>query len=382
MALNPPDARAFQVQPNLLPKLPVQIGVARLPGEYEHRYHHQAQIAWHDGLFFTMWIDHAYREDSPGQIVEYAVSEDGLTWSEPDVLAPVVELAPDSVPVLGVRFSGGFWNREGELFAFSARYDGVDYNAKVIWPNFATEIYAWDGRQWHNSEAEIENFGGFEAPRPLADGSYLACGHDNTGKQIVLIRGGGKSLDRWERTLIPMPADGHFLLEPNFWQDSKGVIHVVIRDESNSHRLYYTASTDGGKSFPAPVRSDIPDARSRVSTGILSDGRPYLCGNSRISEDTANPSEAGSEHCVMGGFGKRIPLTLAIGTDGGRFEKVYAIRSDETSPRWASSQVNNGFGCCYGYQYPNVCEHDGYLYIAHSVNKEDIMVARVAVADL
>ena len=378
----PPDAAAFQVDPNRLPKLPVQIGMVRHPGEHEHRYHHQPQITWHDGRFLAMWIDHPYLEDSPGQIVEYAVSDNGLIWSAPNVLAPAVELSGDGAQPLGVRFSGGFWNRSHDLFAFSARYNKVDYNADVIWPNIRTEIYAWDGRRWSKTAAEIDNFSGFEAPRLLADGGYLCSGHDRTGKQIVMLKGGVEGLDDWKRILVPAPSDGHFLLEPNWWQDRRGTIHVVIRDESNSHRLYYTASTDGGESFPAPVRSDIPDARSRVSTGTLRDGRAYLCGNSRIGADTVNPSESGSAHCVMAGFGQRIHLTLAVGSDTGRFEKVYAVRSDATAPRWASSDSNNGFGAGYGYQYPNVCEHGGFLYIAHSVNKEDIAVARVAVCDL
>lgn len=368
-----PDAKAFLVDPNLLPKLPVQIGIVHYPTEHEHRYHHQAQITWHNGLFFCMWIEHPYREDQPGQMVEYATSRDGLSWSKPDVLAPAVSMGYE----LGVRHSGGFWNRGNELFAVSAQYMYEQDNISDF-PQCKSDFFAWDGRQWRHAGVQLDDFHGFEGPRLLAGGEYLLAGHNQTA-QLTMLIGGRDSLSAWKRVRIPPPADGHNLLEPNCWQDRKGIIHVFIRDDSNSHRLYYTASTDGGKTFPAPIQSEIPDARSRVSTGILSDGRIFLCGNSRIDVPTDKPRHI---HPLGEGFGRRIPLTIAIGSDDGRFEKVYSIRNDDTSPRWDSSIPSNGWGGAYGYQYPNVLEHDGFLYIAHSVNKEDIVVARVSVCDL
>ena len=377
-----PDALVFHVEPYLLPKLPVQVGVVRHPAAGDNRYHHQPQITWHGGRFFAMWVDHPYREDMPGQIIECAESGDGLVWSSSDILAPVVELGPECDPALGVRVSGGLWNRNSELFALSARFDRLDYSKTVVWKNVSTEIFSWkdDSDRWIDTGVRIDDFIGFEEPRPLADGGYLATGHDRTVRQIVIIRGGETSIDSWDRNLIPMPADGHFMSEPNWWQDSRGIVHVLIRDESGSQRLYYTKSDDGGKTFPPPMRTEIPDARARVSTGILNDGRLFLCGNSGMR---VTPAEnQGGEYITMEGFGERVPLTLAVGSDDGKFEKVYSVRGDTTSPRWLSSDINNGYGLAYGYQYPNVCEHDGFLYVIHSVNKEDIMVARVSVADL
>jgi hypothetical protein len=272
--------------------------------------------------------------------------------------------------------------------ALTARFDSLDYRDPVVWKNGCTELYRWDSKcfasgqpgfgRWINTGVVIDDFLGFEGPRALTNCGFLASGHDRTMRQLVVIRGGESSLDSWERSLVPMPEDGHFLSEPNWWQDERGILHLLIRDESGSQRLYYTRSEDGGKTFARPVRTEIPDARARISTGRLKDGRLYLSGNSGMIPEL----EHDGEYILKEGFGSRIPLTLAVGSDDGVFVKVYSVRGDATRPRWISSEINNGYGLAYGYQYPNACEHEGYLYIIHSVNKEDIMVARVAVADL
>ncbi|NQU76823.1 MAG: exo-alpha-sialidase [Planctomycetes bacterium] len=286
------------------------------------------------------------------------------------MLAPMAERGYE----MNTRESSGFWNRFNGLFALCGQYrQEVGHDMDYL--ECKSDIYAWDAGQWKHTGVQIADYLGFEPPRLLSTGEYLITGHDQNCKLLMLF-GGKDSLGDWRRVEIPPPADKHFLLEPNFWEDTNGTIHVVIRDDSSSHRLYYTASTDGGKTFPAPVKTDIPDARSRISTGILGDGRLYLCGNAGLLPDGTGKPLEGS------GFAKRIPLTLAVGTVDGKFEKVYSIRSDETKGRWAASIPSNGMGATWGYQYPNVCEHDGFLYIAHSVNKEDIVVARVALADL
>jgi hypothetical protein len=370
MSLTLPSAKAFQVAQSKLPKLATQLSIVHCSDPNGNRYHHQAQITWYKDRFFCMWIENLWREDLPGQKAGYATSKDGLCWGAPGILAPMAERGYE----MNTRESSGLWNRGDDLFALCGQYR-QEPGSVLDYLECKSDIYAWDGTEWQHSGVQIDDYLGFEPPRLLSTGEYVLTGHDQQAR-IVMLFGGQGSLSEWRRVEIPPPEDKHFLLEPNCWEDTDGTIHVLLRDDNSSHRLYYTASTDGGQTFPAPVKTDIPDARSRISTGVLSDGRLFLCGNSGlIADGTGKPVEGI-------GFAKRIPLTLALGTVDGTIEKVYSVRADETIGRWAASVPSNGQGGCWGYQYPNVCEHDGFLYIAYSVNKEDIAVSRVALADV
>jgi predicted neuraminidase len=71
---------------------------------------------------------------------------------------------------------------------------------------------------------------------------------------------------------------------------------ALFRDNRRSGFLYRSFSTDDGRTWSRPVRTNFPDATSKVHGLRLSDGRYVLVSN-------ANPK-------------KRDPLTIAV-SDGG-----------------------------------------------------------------
>ena len=103
-------------------------------------------------------------------------------------------------------------------------------------------------------------------------------------------------------------------------------------------------STDHGKTWTKPVKTNFPDAKSKFSGLRLSDGRYVMVSN-------ANPA-------------KRDPLTIAISEDGMVFTKMGFL-------------VGNRH-----VDYPHVYEHEGFLYVAFASAKQSVEVLKIRISDL
>ena len=71
--------------------------------------------------------------------------------------------------------------------------------------------------------------------------------------KIVLLFGGKDSLGDWRRVEVASPADGHFLLEPNCWQDTRPVSAGRSWAKLRSSIEYRSAAIYQIISNPAPV---------------------------------------------------------------------------------------------------------------------------------
>ena len=180
---------------------------------------------------------------------------------------------------------------------------------------------------------------------------------DHRMQKSMLIGGVGSVAD-WEEFPIAVPTDGARLDEPFWWQLPNGSLSAVFRDGSKSRRLYRAFSRDNGRSWETPIRTDFPDATAKFNVLRRSDGRYVLVSN-------PNPN------------GKRIPLCLSLSNDGVVFDRMLILRDTGTVFRYAGKSP--GYA---GYHYPHLLEHKQYLYIIHAENMEDIVLLRVALADL
>jgi hypothetical protein len=72
----------------------------------------------------------------------------------------------------------------------------------------------------------------------------------------------------------------------------------------------------------------------------------------------------------------RSPLTIALSDDGRTFDRAAILRNGATAPRLPGRFKSAG------YQYPNAIQHRGQLHVIYSVNKEDVEVLSVDLADL
>jgi len=315
-------------------------------GVNQHNY-----LAFHDGRFWVMWSDGPGIEDRVGQCVKYATSEDGLKWSEPRLLTPFPPNSGPDSPHYATRtnkgkrwIARGFWKREGEMLALAS----LDEAAGFFGPSLELRAFRFNKTRdvWEDagliSRNTINNF----PPLKLHTGEWMMSRrmHDYKDSGVHFLVGGVKAPDDWESFPVLGSASELKAEEPDWWILPDHALAAVFRDNRRSGYLYRALSTDDGRTWSRPVKTNFPDATSKIRGLRLRDGRYVIVSN-------PNPK-------------RRDPLTLAISPDGLVFTKMLYL----TGGRWVD--------------YPDVIEHEGSLYIAFAGGKQSVEMLKVKLDDV
>jgi hypothetical protein len=321
-------------------------GTGKGGGVNQHNY-----LAHYDGQFWAMWSDGPGIEDRVGQRVKYATSPDGLKWSAPQFLAPIPPNSGTDSPHYGTRtdkgmrwISRGFWKRDGELLALAA----LDEAAGFFGQSLELRAFRFDktSDDWRDAgvvcKDSINNF----PPLQLRTGDWMMSRrmHDYAKSGVHFLIGGVKALDDWQSFPVLGSASELKAEEPDWWILPDNQLAAVFRDNRRSGFLYRAISSDDGRTWSMPVKTNFPDATSKVSGLRLSDGRYVLVSN-------PNPN-------------KRDPLTLSISADGLVFTKMLCLVGGRHI------------------DYPHVIEHKGSLYIAFAGGKQTVEVLKVKLSDV
>ena len=322
----------------------------RTGGVNQHNY-----LAHHDGQFWAMWSDGSGEspglEDQVGQRVKFATSPDGLKWSTPKFMTPIPPNSGPDSPHYGTRtdkgmrwISRGFWNREGELLALAsldeaAGFFGKSLELRAFRFDKATGEWSDVGLVFKNA---INNF----PPLKLRSGEWMMSrrpfNYMKTGVHFLV--GGVKSLDDWQSFPVFGSASELKAEEPDWWILPDNRLAAVFRDNSRSRFLYRATSADDGRTWTTPVKTNFPDATSKINGLRLKDGRYVLVSN-------PNPK-------------RRDPLTLSISDDGLVFTKMLYLVGGRSV------------------DYPHVIEHKDSLYIAFSGRKQTVELLKVKLAEV
>ena len=314
-------------------------------GVNQHNY-----LVHHDGRFWAMWSDGPGIEDRVGQRVKFATSPDGLKWGTSQYLTPIPPNSGPDSPHYGTRtdkgmrwISRGFWQRDGELLALAS----LDEAAGFFGPSL--ELHAFrlqsDG-SWQDAgvvfDDTINNF----PPMKLRTGDWMMSRrpHDYKTSGVHFLVGGVKSLSDWQSFPVLGSAAELKAEEPDWWILPNNTLAAVFRDNRRSGFLYRAFSTDDGRTWSTPVKTNFPDATSKISGLRLRDGRYVLVSN-------PNPK-------------KRDPLTLSLSEDGLVFTKMlYLVGGRHID-------------------YPHVIEHEGHLFIAFAGGKQTVELLKVKLSDV
>ena len=314
-------------------------------GVHQHNY-----LTYYDGQYWVMYSDGPAVEDMAGQRVSYATSPDGLEWSEPQYLTPIPpNSAPDS-PVYKTRSAEGFrwisrglWQRDGELLALAS----LDESAGFFGPSLELHAFRYnkETKAWDDLGVIVDNTINNFPPKKLPTGEWMMT-RRSYKRDVYMLVGGADDLSKWES--FPVVFKSHKDLsaeEPYWWELPDGNLLALFRDNNKSGNLFRAFSTDNGRTWTEPVKTNFPDATSKFNGLQMSDGRFVLVSN-------ANPK-------------KRDPLCLSISDDGMVFTKMGYL----TGGRWID--------------YPHVIEHDGHLLVAFSGSKKQTCeVLKIRIADL
>lgn len=328
-----------------LPQQPLTTATIFTVVENTAGYQHHPFIDHYDSKFWAMWSSGLVTEDQPGQRVMYATSPDGLNWSSASFIDPT--------SLVDRRFTAmGFWQREDEFYAVVC-VDAVGVNPEL-------RAYLWTGTEFDQDYIVLhENAITYHPFQQIEDGQW-ACWAADVNRDDYFMVG---DIGGW--TLKPVTPPANVVLsEPHFYTLPNGRMATLFRDNNNSMRLYRGESGDLWDSWSVS-RTNFPDATSKSASLRLSDGRYVLVSNTKIT--------GGSNQNV---HGERNPLTMAVSDDGEAFDRMVVLRAEPTDCLYPSFAKN------LGYQYPNLFEHNGYLWVIYSRNKEDIQVSRIAVADI
>ncbi len=334
-----------------MPRVPVEhVVVSDVRDEGGAHVNQHNYLAYYQEKFWVMWSDgpgeprtdpekHRNRvpgHDQAGQIVSYAFSKDGKSWSAPAALTP----RPDQ----GFGWiARGFWIREGKLLALATYFNAPDYRGEGL-ALYAFELETGDSLAWEPLGLLYDNAMNNFPPKLLPHGEWMMTRRDSVG-DVHILTGGVSSFNDWKSVPLAEYTDPALAAEePCWWLLPDSSLVGLFRDNHRSGFLYRSFSSDKGLTWTTPVCTNFPDATSKFYGMRLKDGRYVLVSN-------PNPE-------------KRDPLAISVSDDGLVFNKMYYLIGGRHV------------------DYPHVMEHGDYLYIAFAGAKQTVEILKIKTSDL
>ena len=334
-----------------LPQVPVEhVVVSDVRDEGGTHVNQHNYLAFYQGRFWVMWSDgpgvprtdpenHRNRvpgHDRAGQIVSYAYSKDGKSWSQPASLTGPPEQGFGWI-------ARGFWIRQDKLLGLATHFNAPDYRGEGL-ALYAFELETGDSLAWKSLGVLYDNAMNNFPPKRLPNGDWMMTRRDSVG-DVHILTGGVNAFNDWRSVPLAEYNDPSLAAEEPYWwllPDSNLV--GLFRDNHKSGYLYRSFSRDGGYSWTAPVCTNFPDATSKFNGLRLKDGRYVL---------VSNPNPA-----------KRDPMAISVSDDGIVFNRMYYLVGGRHV------------------DYPHVIEHEDYLYIAFAGAKQTVEILKVKTSDL
>lgn len=310
-----------------------------LSGEHpEWKFQLHNYLLYYNDLFWCMWSFGPEEEAKIGQSILYSTSKDGINWEKPEFLATPAEKGYGYI-------ARGFWVYKNKLLALAAYFTGPGAFGKG--KKITLRAYEWKNYKWKFLgkvfDDAINNF----PPAMLPDGKWMMTRRDVL-MNVYVLKGGEKSFDDWKNyPVVKQKNKFNFLPnEPFWWIQEDGIISMLLRDNSGKRKIFRCFSTDNGKTWTDPVKTNFPNATSKFFG--LKTSRKY-----RILISNANR--------YMNVLRKQIHLSISM--DGRIFTNIARIdiHSDGKSTL----------------QYPHAMEFKENLFIAFSRNKKVIEVIMI-----
>ena len=339
-------------------------------------------LCYYQGVLFASWDNHLRDENSSGQhgVFRYSADE-GKTWSDQKRLFPPLA---DYVPASETKTPKPFQTSQG-----FAKVDGKLYAVTCVDRSLKKKMYRFN----EVSRTRI----GLLAREVRVDGTlgpvfWLSNAAPKPEAGYPAIPAGDPSLVAKLNAYFEEPANlPQLLFKPRQWPDSddehrmteptqpwrlkdgtwvrlyrnQGTVHGTTRaqtEASRPRRHYASFSLDDGKTWSTPTRTNFPDTGARANAGQLPNGYYYVINN---------PLPMSSRQ------GGRQMLAISLSKDGLNFDRMAVIKFVAPPQRYEGKSKGAG-----GFQYPHSVVVGKSLWIIYSVNKEDVEVVRVPLAQL
>lgn len=266
-----------------------------------------------------------------------------------------------AVPTDSTFVTPGGWLQRGETLTAVLNYICAPDRSKggSAWYQSTRDGMAWTAPQPLRMADGRPMQGILEQdPLRLPGGRTVGAAHFRPGLRVNLVyTDDPAALTGW--TEAAFPAGEGSPLEPSQYVAIDGKLLMLFRDQASSFVKLASISEDRGASWTAPMRTNIPDSRSKQCAGTLPDGRAFWVGNPTGSKS-------------------RRALALALSTDGYHFDKAFLLAGPADLP----PRRREGRYKTLGYNYPKAVILGDTLWISLSINKEDAVLYRVPLNSL
>lgn len=288
---------------------------------------------------FANWGCNRGSENTTGEFIEYATGDiNGKQWTSPRVMVP-------AEPGIG-RSHGVLKSHQGKLWSLNACFgkgEGTHF------PGLAMESFVYDGiaERWNPLGIVGRDIWPLQAPLPLENGDWILAGCNQNWKPAVALSD-GSDWGSWRTIHLPVQPEKIACTESSLWVKGNHVT-LVIRTEGDAAapaaraRAAVATSTDYGKTWTAPVLSNLFMGNSKPFCGTLANGQNFLIANTTANHESL-----------------RWPLTIAVsGRGGGLLKKVWRIRA----------YCEQADGRPRQFSYPCAIERNGLLYVGYSASR-------------
>lgn len=254
--------------------LPYPDGVQRIPifepnAPEDMKFNNHPQLVVFKGKLYATWVGHPIHEPSPESFVYYSYSEDGVKWEKP------IKIGPDS------RASGG-WITDGKrlgcLLIVGDKANKTSNTEVVI----SEDGINWSEPEvMIRNAAPSESARRLPDGRYIIVCHGLGSG-DFAGvrKTRIMYNDTNDWLSDWTEASLPdiLPYNENAKekvarpVEASWYRRNDGILVMLFRDlrfeaKDRTWKLLYSVSYDNGASWTRPVLSNIPDSDSMQCAG-------------------------------------------------------------------------------------------------------------------
>ncbi|MBL68331.1 MAG: hypothetical protein CMO74_07780 [Verrucomicrobiales bacterium] len=326
----------------------IQHSTIHRPAEDGYKFLHGAAIVIHRGVLYANWANSPTNENGPHETLQGRRSRDGgKTWEPLEVVGPGFKGAD--------RHSHGvLFRHRDELWTICSRFGTGEPNGRRF-RGLRGEAFVLDEKanQWKSRGIVMRNCWPYDEPVRMGNGSYITGGQDKDGYPVVAMSR-GDDFTKWDSVLIPFPPQ----LKPSFaettvWADGAHVLAVI---RGGAGVAWVSTSDDHGKTWAKARPSNLPMPRAKAYLGRLSTNQLYLVSNYR----------------------NRDTLCISVGKPGAKtLSHMWRLRHGKSGPPRFPGHAKGK-----QWSYPYAHEHEGKLYVAYSIGKEDCGLTVVPLASL
>ena len=238
----------------------------------------------------------------------------------------------------------------------------ADGDRLLLFYKVGNEIPAWQtmvkvsldsGGTWSEAQDAVPgDFGGRGPVKNkcirLKDGTLLAPASTEAGGWNAFTDRSEDGGETWHRSAdVPLdrsenPEAG--IIQPTLWEDESGAVHMLAR--SNTGYLYRSDSADGGRSWSAARKTQLPNNNCGVDLVRMESGRLVL---------VYNP--------VSGNWAARTPIAFSVSEDNGE---------TWTEPEILSHQPCDRNAVHAEFSYPAVIAEGEDVHITYTWKRQTI----------